>query len=440
MKSTRERAIVVGAGMAGLVAARVLSEFFESVLVLERDRLSDEAEPRRGVPQGRHFHALLPGGMAVLAELFDGYAKDMERMGAVSVALGFDIVQERPNLAMPRRNFGLNTCSASRAALELGVRRRVQALSNVRIEHDRQVSHLLTDHAAVRGVSVRGGESHEATLVVDASGRGQLTLAALESLGYPTPRTSVIGVDVHYSSAIFQIPPHGARDWKGVFTFPEAPASSRGALMCQIEGQRWICALGGRGDEAPPGDGEGFLAFARALRTPTVHEAIREARMLEGPAQFAFPESYRRHFDELTRFPAGLLPAGDALCRFNPLYGQGMSVAALEGKLLRSLLQQGAAPEELWQSFFAGASELVDAPWQTSALPDFVFPTTTGERPANLDELLRFNGALLRLAVEDPEVHRRIVEVNSLMRPRRSLLEPEILSRVSALLGGSKPA
>lgn len=440
MKNAGERAIVVGAGVAGLVAARVLSEFFAEVVVLERDPLVDEAEPRRGVPQGRQFHALLPGGMAVLTQLFEGYAKDLEGMGAVAVAMGFDILLERPNLVMPRRDFGLNTFSATRPVIELCLRRRVQALPNVSIEHGKVVSQLLVDRGAVHGVAVRGGESREAVLVVDASGRGQLTLAALDSIGVPPPRTSVIGVDVHYSSSIFQIPSEGAQPWKGVFTFPAAPASSRGALMCQIEGNRWICALGGRGDDAPPGDREGYLAYARGLRTPTVYEAIREAPMLEEPTLFAFPESYRRHFEELARFPAGLLPIGDALCRFNPLYGQGMSVAALEGSQLRSLLQQDVNATDVWRSFFAAASEVIDTAWQMSAIPDFIFPSTTGERPANLDEMLRFNGALLRLAAEDPEVHRRVAEVNALVRPRRVLLEPDLIQRAMALLGTAKPA
>jgi 2-polyprenyl-6-methoxyphenol hydroxylase-like FAD-dependent oxidoreductase len=372
--------------------------------------------------------------MAVLTQLFEGYAKDLEGMGAVAIAMGFDVIQERPNLVMPRRDFGLNTFSASRAVLELSLRRRVQALPNVSLEHGRVVSHLLLDRGAVHGVSMRGGESREAALVIDASGRGQLTLAALDTLGVAPPRTSVIGVDVHYSSSIFQIPPGEAQPWKGVFTFPIAPASSRGALMCQIEGNRWICGLGGRGADAPPGDREGFLAFARSLRTPTVYQAIREAPMLEEPALFAFPESYRRHFEELASFPAGLLPLGDALCRFNPLYGQGMSVAALEGSQLRSLLQQDVNVTSLARSFFAAASEVIDTAWQLSAVPDFVFPSTTGERPANLDEMLRFNWALLRLAVEDPEVHRRVAEVNGLVRPRRALLEPELMNRVMALL------
>src|SRR5215510_7630516 len=135
MKNAGDRAIVVGAGMAGLVAARVLSDFFAEVVVFERDSLVDEAEPRRGVPQGRQFHALLPGGMAVLTQLFESYAKDLESMGAVAVTMGFDMLQERASLVMPRRDFGLNTFSASRAVLELCLRRRVQALPNVSLEH-----------------------------------------------------------------------------------------------------------------------------------------------------------------------------------------------------------------------------------------------------------------------------------------------------------------
>jgi 2-polyprenyl-6-methoxyphenol hydroxylase-like FAD-dependent oxidoreductase len=187
----------------------------------------------------------------------------------------------------------------------------------------------------------------------------------------------------------------------------------------------------------PPGDAEGFLTYARALRTPTIYNAISHAKRLDGVARYGFPESVRRHFERLDVFPRGLLPIGDAICRFNPVYGQGMSVAALEACLLQRLLARlggdsnsiaGLAP-----TFFAEVQTLIETPWSVAVL-DFVFPDTRGQRPADFETTLKFGIALTRLAAEDPAVHKLTAEVQNLLRPRSAYRDPALVQRLLTIM------
>ena len=202
----------------------------------------------------------------------------------------------------------------------------------------------------------------------------------LESIGRPLPEETVIGIDIAYSTAVFVIPDDAPPDWKGVMTFPEAPQTSRGALMVPIENGRWILSVGGAHGDSPPGDGDGFVTYVRQLRTPTIYNAIKHAKRAGEFARFGFPASVWRHFERLEAFPRGLLPIGDAMCRFNPVYGQGMSVAAQEACLLCRLLEMRAAERDplagLAPAFFAEAQPLLETPWVMAASMDLVYPET----------------------------------------------------------------
>jgi 2-polyprenyl-6-methoxyphenol hydroxylase-like FAD-dependent oxidoreductase len=438
------QAVVVGAGMGGLTAARAVADHFERVVVLERDALPERAEDRPGVPQGRHVHALLAGGQQALCDLFPGFDQDLVRMGAVPLRAGLDIRTERPGFdPFPQRDLGFDLHAQSRPQLELGVRRRVQAHERIELRSACRVQQLVAraDGAGVTAAryATAGGttETAEADLVVDASSRGTPTLDLLEAIGRPLPAETAIGVDVSYATAVFAIPEDAPPDWKGVFCFPRPP-SSRGALLLPMEGQRWILTLAGRHGERPPGDEAGFMAYAEGLRTPTIHRAIRSARRLGEIVRYGFPASARRHYERLEAFPRGLLPLGDALCRFNPVYGQGMSVAAQEACALRRLLAARAGDpdplRDLAAAFLADADALIETPWAQAAIPDFIHPETRGERPANFEETLRFGLALTTLAARDPAVHRLAAEVQNLLKPRSAYFEPQLLERVMAVL------
>ena len=440
-----KQAVVVGAGMAGLTAARALAEFFERVIVVENDALPKEAAYRPGTPQSKHVHVLLAGGLQALSRLFPGLDESLSQAGAVRLRMGYDYWREFPGYdPFPRRDLGIAIYSTTRPMLEFTVRKRLGEYRNVELRENCRAQEFIpaADDAAVTAVRYQNAqgtaETLPADLVIDASGNGNLTFALLHSLGWPLPEETSIGVDIGYATAFFDIPKDAPPGWMGVLTAPDYPRNKCGALMLPVEDNRWILTLGGRYDEKPPGDRDGWLRFAQQLRTPTVYNAIRRAKPVSEIARFVFKASIWRHFERMEKFPQGLLPFGDAICRFNPVYGQGMSVAALEAEVLRGLLTaqsaEGGGPASLPRAFFAEAERLIDTPWWTAAIPDFIDPRTEGQRPSDLQDMLKFSAALLKLAAGDPVVHKLLIEVQNLLKPRSAYRDPELVRRVKAVM------
>ncbi|HUH83897.1 MAG TPA: FAD-binding protein [Stellaceae bacterium] len=436
------QAVVVGAGIGGLAAAGALAGHFERVVVLERDALPSEAAHRPGTPQARHVHGLLLSGQRALGELFPGFEQDLAEAGAVPLRVGLDIRMERPGFdPFPQRDLGWLSFAVSRPTIEHLLRRRVKGLANITLRPQCRVQEVTADRGVVTGVRFEnaggGSDNLLADLVVDASGRGALTLDLLRSIGGPSPEETTIGIDLGYSTGVFAIPDDAPSDWKGVMTFGQAPHNSRGGLLLPLEGNRWMATIGGRHGDVPSGGAEGFLAYAHELRTATIYDAIKRAKRLGDIARYGFPESVRRHFERLAVFPRGLLPVADAVCRFNPVYGQGMSVAAQEACLLRTLLNRLAGERDplagLAPAFFAEMQSLIETPWSV-ALFDFVFPETRGQHPADFETTLKFGMALGRLAAEDAAVHRLTAEVQNLLKPRSVYGDPALVKRVLAVM------
>jgi 2-polyprenyl-6-methoxyphenol hydroxylase-like FAD-dependent oxidoreductase len=443
MPGLREKhAIVVGAGMAGLTAAKAISGYFGRVTILERDTLPSQAVPREGAPQSRHVHALLAGGLLALEQLFPNITTELEQVGAVRLAAE-QFRLERPGFdPYPQYDVGFSWLSISRPLLEFVIRQAVRRQENIEFLGGCRVAEVVArpDGSAVTGVRCETSdgkmETLSADLVVDASGRGVLALAALDRAGLPRPEESEIGIDCSYSTAVFQ-QPNVSSAWKTVVVLPSAPDSSRGAVLALIENGQWIVTLAGNHGDAPPGDLEGFLAFAKTLRTPTIHNAVKDAKPIGQIVRYMLPCSTRRHFENLQRFPRGLLPVGDAVCRFNPVFAQGMSVAAQEAVILDQLLATRARAVDpldgLGPAFLAGIQDVLHTPWSI-AMGDFIYPKTRGQRPVDFERTLHFSLALVRLGAEDASVQKLMMEVNHLLRPQSALHAPEIAERVATLI------
>lgn len=440
-----KQAVVVGAWIGGLAAARAVADYFERVVVLERDALPEGAVPRAGVPQDKHVHGLLAGGQHALCDLFPGLEHDLAQAGAVPLRIGLDIRLERPGYdPFPQRDLGWQTCAQSRVQLELSVRQRVRASANIVVRQQCRAQELMAraDGAAVTGVRCMTPhgqrETLQADLVIDASGRGMLTLGLLKAMDRALPPETTVGIDIAYATAVFAIPPTAPAERKGVRCFPHVPKDPFGAALLPMEEGRWIVTVGGRHGHTPPGDANGFLACLQQLRTPTIYQAVKHARRLGEVARFRFPASEWQHYEELATFPRGLLPLGDALCRFNPAYGQGMSVAAQEALALRHLLATRTRASDplggLAPAFFAAASALVESPWEMAVIPDLAHPATRGERPADLEQRLKVGQALNTLAAHDPAVHTLLLEVQHLLKPRGVLQEPGLTQRLREVM------
>lgn len=282
-------------------------------------------------------------------------------------------------------------------------------------------------------------ETIAADLVVDATGRATLTLAALEALGLAQSDETEIGIDQGYSSGVFEIPDDAPAHWLGVIHLPAPPHSGRFAVIFPMEHGRWLVSLGSNHGDVHPGDIDGFMAFAKELRTATIYHAVRNAKLLGDVVRYRLPASVRRHFERLQRFPRGLLPIGDSICRFNPTFGQGMSVAAQEAVALYRLLQSSTNQrnlDSLAPAFFAAIQGPLEAPWATAQI-DFAYPKIRGTPPADFAATLQYGAALTRLAAEDAAVHKIVTEVSNLIVPQSALRDPELANRVRALMTAS---
>jgi 2-polyprenyl-6-methoxyphenol hydroxylase-like FAD-dependent oxidoreductase len=437
---SEKTAVVVGAGMGGLTAAKVLSKHLSRVTVLDRDILPSQAEPRIGTAQSKHTHALIGGGLKALSALFPGFEENLHAAGAVKMRVGLEACLERPGYdPFPIRDLGFDIYSGSRPLFELVTRRRVEQQENIELLPECRVTGLIAsqDGSAIRGVRWESSEGQTQTLhadiIVDASGRGTLTLELLDTLGFPRPEETEIGIDQAYSTLLFQRPSTFPSAWKSMIVLPSAPASSRGAFLFPIENNRWIMSAGGNHGDAPPRDLVGLLEFLKTLRTQTIYNAVKDAKPIGDIARFVLSSSMRRHFEKLQQFPNGLFVIGDGICRFNPVFGQGMSVAAQEAVILDRLLASTAEGSDKWDNpgikYFAACQDVIEAPWAV-AMSDFVYPKTRGQRPPDFGQRMQYGIALTRLAAEDAAVHKLTTEVNQLLKPQSVLREPELVKRV----------
>lgn len=429
-------AIVIGGSMAGLLAARVLSDQFERVTIVERDRLPEETANRKGVPQGRHAHGLLPRGHMILERLFPGLSGDLVSRGAIPGDVSAESRWYQPGGYRVRFETGRKGLLMSRPLLEGGVRRRVRALPNVAVLEEHAVTGLLSDEAksCVVGVTVKRraegtvAETLDADLVVDAGGRGSRAPVWLEGMGYDRAPEERIEIGVGYTTRMYRRRPEDLPGTKLVIVQPTPGRGRRMGAMFRIEDERWMVTLGGWLGERAPSDEKGFIEFARSLPAPEIYDTIKDAEPLGEAVKYNFPANLRRRYERLSRFPEGYLVIGDALCSFNPIYGQGMSVAALEADTLEGCLEDGV--EGLPRRFYRSVSKVLDTPWKLAAGADFAHPGVTGNRDRATGAINWYVGHVQRAATRDEAVCRALVLVTGLLAPPEALFHPKIALRV----------
>jgi 2-polyprenyl-6-methoxyphenol hydroxylase-like FAD-dependent oxidoreductase len=434
----RQTALVVGASMAGLSAAAVLASRFREVVLVDRDVLADRPTERRGVPQGRHAHGLLPAGHRRIEAWFPGFTEDLLADGARQYDFGEDVVWYQGDGPRVRFRSGVQGPVCSRALLEHHFRRHVLALANVSLHSGSGVTGVTAspDGRTVTGVTLEDGSSLAADLVVDASGRAGRSVRWLSNLGYEEPQTSIVTIDVGYATRVFRMDPTRRQDWGVALVFSPPPGGRQGVLF-PLEGDRWMVTLAGFHGDHPPRDPEGFLAFARTLPSPIVAEVIESSVPLGQIVTHRLPSNQRRHVERLRRVPGGLVMLGDAVCSFNPVYGQGMSSATLQAEALGAALDAVRTLDDRFvRHFYRRAAKAITPVWQMSTGADFALPATTGPKAPGTDLINRYMARVLRASQVSEEICLRLVEVTTLLRPPRDLMTPAMVAKVRRTIRG----
>ncbi|MGY1692049.1 NAD(P)/FAD-dependent oxidoreductase [Geodermatophilus sp. SYSU D01105] len=391
-------AVVIGASMAGLLAARVLAGHVDRVTIVERDLLPDGAEHRKGVPQSRQLHVLLARGLEVLEGLFPGFGRDLEAAGAVRVRLPGDVLVLSKSGWLDRRAPGWTMLAASRPLMEATLRRRVLDLPGVTVLERHEVTDLAVsdDRRVVHGVRLRGLDGDgaalvaDADLVVDASGRGSRAVRWLAELGYPEPEQTLVDSHIAYASRLYRVPEGFAEDWKAVMLMAQAPANPRTGYLVPIEGGRWIVTGMGAAGEHPPTDEAGFADFLRRLSAPVIADAVAGAEPLTDVRGHRGTANRMWHFERMARWPERFVVLGDAACAFNPVYGQGITTAALAADTLDRGLraQRQRRPsgdlDGLAHRFQQALARSNADPWMLSTGEDLRYPTTSGTTAGRL--------------------------------------------------------
>ena len=441
MKHIGQHAVVIGASMGGLLAARALADYYEQVTVLERDTLPPGCAHRKGVPQSKHTHALLARGREVMEAFFPGLSDELVAQGAIYGDGRETLRWFNEGGYHCQFKSGLEGLLVSRPLLEGNVRARLMALPNVHINDNCDVLGLAaSDPARVTGVRLisrqvgSAEEILEADLVVDACGRGARIAAWLQELGYAPPEEAQVRVGITYATAVYKRRPEHLNGNMGAVV-AASPGNPRGGVMLAQENDQWIATLFGYFSHKPPTDQAGFVAFAHTLDAPDIYHTIRNAEPVGDIIPATMPASQRRYYERLPRFPEGLLVTGDAICSFNPIYGQGMTVAALEALALHECLNHGS--EGLARRFFQRAGKFIDIPWQIAVGGDLRIPQVEGQRTAQVRFINWYMSRLHVAARRDRVVSLAFHRVANLVAPPPSVLKPSVALRV--LRGNLRP-
>ncbi|MFC0863861.1 NAD(P)/FAD-dependent oxidoreductase [Sphaerimonospora cavernae] len=437
--AVKTRAVVLGGSIAGLFAARVLADAYDEVLIVDRDVLVGVEGPRRHCPQSRHINGLLARGQRVMEELYPGITEQLFADGVPTGDLAGSVRWYFNGSRLRQRHAGLVCVAASRPKLEHHIRERTRVLPGVVFaeRHDILGLEATPDRSRVIGVRVQSldgddGAGEEkvisADLVVDATGRGSRTPIWLEALGYPRVEEERTKIGLGYVTQHYRLtadPYHGDLSINPV----ASPALPRGAIFTKTDGDRVELTTYGILGDHPPTDQEGLYAWVKSLAVPDIYDALQHAEPLDEPVAFRFPTTLRRRYERMSRFPDGLLVTGDAVCCFNPVYAQGMTVAALGALVIRAQLHTGAVPDPA-QYFADLAREVIDQPWEMTHTVDLGFPGVPGERTRKVRVAQAFLRMVQTAATRDGVVAAAYMRGAGLVDGPEALMRPAMLARI----------
>ncbi len=439
------RAVVIGGSVAGLTAAHVLSKHFAQVTIIERSELANGAEFSKGVPQARHPHILLLRGERILEEHFPGFRQNLLAGGANRLNFGNDLKMRFPDGWLPHYDTPMEAIAASRRLLDYTIYQRVAENPNITFKANSEVESLCTDDGDQRviGIQIRNRvtgriQDIPAELVVDASGRSSKAPQWFTQLGYTPPAEQSVNAFPGYATRIYEIPPTFTEEWKTLYIMPNPPEVTRGAIILPMEGNLWHLSLIGMNGDHPPTDEAGFLEFAQSLVSPAVYDAIKEATAVSPIWGYRNAENRLRRYDKLDRYLEGFVAVGDAVYALNPVYGQGMTLAAVASQLLDQCLSeqtQQANDNELAglaAKFQKQLKKELAIPWQTATNEDMRWPNTEGKQ--ELDPASKLIGRYFKMVLKAMPHNIKITDaffrVQHMIAPPTLLMRPDILANV----------
>ena len=440
MAQIGKTALVAGRSMAGLAAAAALSKHFEKVTIVDKDPPNEKTEPRAGVGQGHHVHVLLKSGEQSIERLLPGTCEQLIALGAHPIRMSLDMQVYDHGQWLPRRDLGYRNLSASRPFIEQVVLQQLMLRPGVEFRHETTVDGLsLNSEGRVDGLRVRSAGNHDdvvhADLVVDCTGRLSHTREHLQAGGYEAADEAKFRIGISYTSAFFEAPGSFSNEYGLLAIQPKAPLK-RGAFIAKTEGGRWLVSLHTRFEKELPSSHEEMSAFARDIETPEAAIFLSGAR-IQGPVR-----SYRkldaswRRYDKAQRFPDGLLVLGDAMTSFNPIFGQGMSIAWLQASALDQLLQARSEDQRglsgLGIEYFPLAARISREAWNGSTLINSEYEDVSGDRRPGTEQRLLYMRALRTLLQEDPELHADYIGAGQLIVPNSVLTREDRKVRIMA--------
>lgn len=432
-----QRSIVIGGSIAGLLTARVLSDYCDEVIILERDQFPQVPASRGGVPQDRHGHLLMARGQQIIEKYLPQIREDFQA-NLPRIRWGLDTRVLMSGGWMKIADTGIRTYACSRLWLEHTMRQHILQLPNVTARENARVTDLTLDAsgAAITGLCyAQGKQQHSLTadLVVDASGKRSKAADWLAALGFGTVETTTIDPYMGYATRWYQKPQHFSEDWKLYISYaqPENGLYRSGAIV-EVEDNKWLVILGGTNKDYAPTDEAGYAEFLQSLAAPKLYDYLRMADPISPIYGYRQTANHWRHYEKMPRFPQRFIALGDAVCSFNPVYAQGMSVSALEADLLNDCLQRadGDAAGDFAKQFQAHLATVVSEAWNLSAVADALLPEATGSKPNRL--VLwgqRYITKLTELMPYDADVSGRFLSIMHMLGSPTSLFHPQVLWR-----------
>lgn len=429
----KKKVIIIGGGIAGKLAARVLSDVYQEVIIVEQDSEATSPTPRKGAPQGNHIHALLHAGEHGLEKLFPGISESFYSTGAVKINSTKDLAWRHHGVWKIRYDGGYTTTLQTRPHLEWHINQYIKMIENISVKYNQTVKKYVYDEVENRitGVVLKNGSIIHADLIIDASGASSFSYRWLIEQGIQIPIEKV-KIGLMYVSQIVELPENDDRDWTIKLLYPDPPHEKMAGSISKVEGNRYLVTFIGYHNiinEKEILKGNSLVELAKTLPKSDIYQELQNGQPLTDISIYRVPHITWRKIEKVKRFPAGLLMIGDTICRIDPFFGQGMSIAVLEALALKDIFQN-QSQDNLAHKFHNEAAKIIAPIWNMVLTEDFRYPETTGKKPLGLPILQWYAKNVFLLSAKDEKIYDSFIKVMNLKRPMTILMKPSIVFAV----------